>query len=536
MLNAMRTMSQSAVIKIFLMVLIGSFALWGIGDIFRGGAGSQVASVGSQSISATTFANAVNNETNRVRTMFGGSIPPEIQDAVESHILNRQINNLLLQEEANDLGLAVHDEQLKEALQTDPNFQQNGHFDPAIFKVVLRQNGLNESEFIAMLEEELLVRQLQDGLTVANVALNSQADYLHQYMNETRVVKLLTLPVNSVAASNNPDESTLLQFYEQHKEQFETDSYRGFTILPLTRDMVEKTVTVTDEDIKAYYDGNASLFTDTETGEAKSFQDVQGMIRNELQQQVVDNALYQYSVKLEDSLAAGMSLTEAATELGFEAASVKPINTNGEFQNGQKATGLNELDKLVELLFQMDEASEPVLHEMGEGYLAIQLDQVIAPRMKALEEVRARVITLWKEEQKRQLLEEKAEAVRQALESGQSIQAVQKEFTLPASKTVRLTRQKQPETISHALVEDIFNRQLHEPTIAYANQNGDLSIAVLTKIITPDTPSAMEALPLLSQLQGDFYGDVMQYYQRYLTEKHPVEIYYQPQFGAGESN
>jgi peptidyl-prolyl cis-trans isomerase D len=62
MLEGLRTASQNWIGRIILSIVMGfiilSFAIWGINDMFRGYGTSQLAEVGSESISIDSFRNA----------------------------------------------------------------------------------------------------------------------------------------------------------------------------------------------------------------------------------------------------------------------------------------------------------------------------------------------------------------------------------------------------------------------------------------------------------------------------------------------
>src|ERR687883_591058 len=70
MLRGINKIGQSWVGKAIVAVLFGfliiSFAIWGIGDIFRGAVRTDVATVGSARISADAFRNAYQSEVQRL--------------------------------------------------------------------------------------------------------------------------------------------------------------------------------------------------------------------------------------------------------------------------------------------------------------------------------------------------------------------------------------------------------------------------------------------------------------------------------------
>src|SRR5919112_1663783 len=81
MLRGINKIGQSWVGKAIVAVLFGfliiSFAIWGIGDIFRGAVRTDVASVGSVGISADAYRTAYQTEVQRLARQTRQSISPD---------------------------------------------------------------------------------------------------------------------------------------------------------------------------------------------------------------------------------------------------------------------------------------------------------------------------------------------------------------------------------------------------------------------------------------------------------------------------
>jgi len=113
MLQAIRSKASSLVVKILFGVLIVTFGLWGIGDIFRGrSTDTTVATVGGLSISAEQLQQAVRADIERLRGVLGSGITIEQakQLGVVDAALDRLITADLLQLEVQRLHLAIGDE------------------------------------------------------------------------------------------------------------------------------------------------------------------------------------------------------------------------------------------------------------------------------------------------------------------------------------------------------------------------------------------------------------------------------------------
>ena len=71
MLKLMRRGAKSWVAKVLILLLIASFAVWGIGDIFSFRLDSRVAQVGEREVSGNAFANALERARARLTQQAG---------------------------------------------------------------------------------------------------------------------------------------------------------------------------------------------------------------------------------------------------------------------------------------------------------------------------------------------------------------------------------------------------------------------------------------------------------------------------------
>src|SRR5260221_10201651 len=100
MLHAIWSKAGSLIVKILFALLIVSFGVWGIGDIFRerSAAETTVASVGDINIQADELQIAVRREMARMSSLFGGNFGTKQakQLAIVDTVLNRTAASDLL--------------------------------------------------------------------------------------------------------------------------------------------------------------------------------------------------------------------------------------------------------------------------------------------------------------------------------------------------------------------------------------------------------------------------------------------------------
>ena len=111
MLQSIRNQARSWVVFILFGLLILSFAIWGIGDIFRPGVSGQttVASVGNTDISAQAYLNDLRRELSQIQRAQGMTLDlsQARQFGIASRVLRQMVNNALLTQGANDLGIGM---------------------------------------------------------------------------------------------------------------------------------------------------------------------------------------------------------------------------------------------------------------------------------------------------------------------------------------------------------------------------------------------------------------------------------------------
>ncbi|MBT6137761.1 MAG: SurA N-terminal domain-containing protein, partial [Rhodospirillaceae bacterium] len=168
MLQFIRSRVTSIFVKILFGLLIASFAIWGIGDIFLGNRGGQAAiKVGDIAYNSAE----VLDQFERVRRRLGLQITA--QQAAELGLLDNVIKELvnegLFAAEGQSLGLAVGDAVIKGRIASNQAFQgPGGAFDPATFRQVLFNAGLSEAAFVDVLRKDVARSQIVEAVSTGS--------------------------------------------------------------------------------------------------------------------------------------------------------------------------------------------------------------------------------------------------------------------------------------------------------------------------------------------------------------------------------
>jgi len=137
------------------------FVGWGAYDLNANRATS-VATVGHRNISVQEFQQKYNQLYNYYASILDGKLTQEKADemGLENLALQAAIQENLLLNFADDIGLDVSDEDILKYIVTDPNFQKDGKFDKNFYYDVLRRARINPNDFEKNLKRSILLDKL----------------------------------------------------------------------------------------------------------------------------------------------------------------------------------------------------------------------------------------------------------------------------------------------------------------------------------------------------------------------------------------
>ena len=238
-------------------VLIVSFGVWGIADIFRGFGQSTLAKVGSTEISINEFRQIYTDRLQQIGRQFGR---PLTQDQARNFGLDRQvleqtIAEAALDEEARRLGLGQSDAETLRVVMNDPNFKGlDGKFDPQRFQSTIRQFGFTEARYIADQRRVSLRRQIAGTITAGLEPSKTLIDALSRFQNEQRSIEYIKLDAAQAGTIDPPSPETLATYFDEHKSQFRAPEYRKISFVMITPEELGKWSDVSDEDAKKVFE------------------------------------------------------------------------------------------------------------------------------------------------------------------------------------------------------------------------------------------------------------------------------------------
>ena len=187
MLQILRNSVASIFTKALLGLIMVSFAVWGMGDVFGGGFfGNTVAEVGSVKINANDIHNQYQRELDRLRRMNIDSERAR-QLGVQDQVVQSLVNEASFDAEAIDLGLTASDATIATQIRADPTFRGNfGTFDRIQYEQMLRASGFTEEAYVASMRREIARQQALASIASTIQVPKSVADTIYKWREEAR--------------------------------------------------------------------------------------------------------------------------------------------------------------------------------------------------------------------------------------------------------------------------------------------------------------------------------------------------------------
>ena len=403
MLDYLRRSSSAIGVKLMLGMLIASFAVWGIGDIFRTKTGGEsVATVGEADIGVQRFRSELAREIDRVGQILGQQISREqaLSMGVDQMLLQRLINAQIMQEGAKDMGLAASDAVVLNEIKKNTEFySEAGQFDRRIYSEVLSRAGLSEAGYVARVRESIARQQFLAPISAGTVAPTTLVDTLYKRVAETRVLEVVRITHAKVKDVTPPNDAEMATYHTENSTRFMAPEYRAVTALVLSADEMGKSIDVTPAELATAYDERADEFATPE-------------VRTLSQVLVKDEAVAKTAAQLLD---AGKSLADVVAEVGANAGRTKL----GTFTRAEAAALSADM---ADAAFTPAKGAHSAPVKSPLGWHVLVVDDITPGAVRTLDEVKEQLIASIRDERTLDLLFQASNQLDDLLGGGQSLE------------------------------------------------------------------------------------------------------------------
>ena len=599
---------RSKIAKVFMFFLFGililSFAVWGIEDVFLSrGQQTAIAEVGDTEIPQTEFARLLNREMNILRRRFGGQFDITLARSLGlvDQVIDQLVTRAMFEQQAKDMGLTVTEDQIRQRILEEPAFQNNlGDFERGRFQQVLASNNLTEQQYVRSLGLAIGQQQIVEAVSGASEAPQDLATALYLFEQERRIAETIQVPLAELPEDAAPTEDDLMALYEANTPSFQAPEYRSIVFLALDAEGIAEGIEITEEVLRSEFELRRADFSQPERrtieqmvfsseeeartaeerlsgGEAfaavsqnllertpvglgqlseaelsqqlpavvdavfaldegavsapvqspfgwhlmrvvkidparePTFEEARAELSQDLAMREAVDAMLELADSLDDELAAGASIEEAADTVDLPVRSLPAVDRSGQDKEGERVSDLPTGAEFMQTAFQTELGETSLLTATRDGnYFVLRVDGITESTTRPFEEVRSDVLEIWRGEERDRRTRERAEGLAERAREGVELSAIAEGESLVSSTTEPLIRDpRQTESAaSRAIAAQLF--EMAQGDIAVVATPEGQVVAKLTQIQSADPEADPDAVGRLrAQLAEDLQNDLL---------------------------
>ncbi len=418
MLNLMRRSANTWVIKLLLILVALSFVVWGVGDYVNRQSQQPVVEAKGWVIGPREFAQAYENDFNRMRQRFGGALDKKTAEmfGLKQQTLNGLINRRLLLAAARDMRLTVSPDMLRANIADNPAFARNGRFDKERYETLLRNNRMSPQEFESTLVADILVSQLQGVLGEPMVLPDLILEDAFRLEKEKRVVDVISLNPEKLIPEIKVTEEELEAYLKENQSRYMTPLRVKLRYVVLGPDSVRGEIEVTQEQRQAFYDEHSNEFLREEKRQARHI-----LVRID---EKTDAEAALKKIRAAQKRIEGGESFETVAKAVSEDVSAEQGGDLGEFSPGMMVKAFDD----VAFSLPVGKVSEPVKTDFG--YHLIRVDKIHEREVKTLDKVAKEIDGRIIERRAQDLVYERSIVLEDQLFASGDLKAISKDLNL----------------------------------------------------------------------------------------------------------
>lgn len=447
MLQAFRT-HKRWMMFIAMIFIIPSFVVTGIYSYNRmSDTENDLATVGDTSITLMDFDNAKRQYLDNFRRQMGQSFKPNMLDSNEARA---SILAALISDRAVALEIATEYMNVSEAdainlVKQAPAFQRDGKFSVEAYQQFLNSMGKTDEQFVLELRQDLTRQMLLSSVSQSTLASNTVARRIHDLLTEERTIRTFEVKPDAYLKSVSVTDDETKAYYDAHKAQFAVPESVDIEYVILSPDSY-KDIQASEDDIKTFYEQNLQRFSTPEERRASHILiAVTGEKSDADAKKEADELMAQ--IKADPK-----KFPQLAKEKSADPGSARQGGDLGFFQKGMMVP---EFDSAV-FGGKKGDLVGPVKTQFG--YHIIRIDDIKASQAKSLAQVRGEIEALYKQQAAvRQFAEDAETFSNMVYEQSESLQPVAERFNLKIQKAENITRDHEDQLLNPNVVEALYS-------------------------------------------------------------------------------
>ncbi len=269
MITLIRAFAKSWVALLLIGLLIISFAVFGVGDVFRTPVPTEVVKAGNRTVSVETFRSEWDRTRQNLQVQTGQQITNElaVQERLDVRLLQSLADRQAVAALIERIGLRPSDALITAEIQKIPAFfdQLSGRFDRRLYQDALARNKLTPAMFEQSIRDDIAQSHLASGLVDGLRPPRAYGALAVVFAQESRDVLAFNVGPAAVEAPRPPSDSQLTEFMKANSEQLMRPEFRVLSVVRFSSAQVAGQVKVTEADVRRQFEFRKDALNRPET-------------------------------------------------------------------------------------------------------------------------------------------------------------------------------------------------------------------------------------------------------------------------------
>ena len=267
MLSMLRNATRGWVAKLLLILLVASFAVWGVSGSLLSGSAASVISVGSTRVTPIELRLAYDRQLNQLQRQLGSRLTREQADAfgLTGSVISQLVSGAVLDEAGRKMKLGISSDRLAGLIGEDDSFRDaTGRFSREQLRRVLSSIGMSEEEYVETRKAVALRNQIIEAASGETPLPDAYFDIVSAYQGEERKFEYVVIDDSDIGGIADPGDEQLKEYYDANLGEYRAPEYRKLLIVKLEAADIADEASVSDEEIAAEYEARKATYTEPE--------------------------------------------------------------------------------------------------------------------------------------------------------------------------------------------------------------------------------------------------------------------------------
>lgn len=265
MLERIREGSQGPLAMTIVGLIIISFAVTGVGSYLGSSSTQAAATVNGEEITVTEVEAAYETQRGRMEAQFGESLAAQFANetylqAFKNQVLEQLISEKLIAQKANEIGLRVSTEQIKQTIFEIDAFKLAGQFDNDTFQAVIARQNYTPASFRDYLRQEMTKEQLSNIISGSSFSLDDEVTSILQLQQQTRTARTLEVSAADFVDDVSVADEEIETYYQANLSTFDTQEQVKLSYVTVSVNDLLANEIVTPEEALLNYEENITAY------------------------------------------------------------------------------------------------------------------------------------------------------------------------------------------------------------------------------------------------------------------------------------